>query len=73
MSDIISELIDDIVEELCNGGRVSLHPLGSFKTKRKSKRTARNFQTGEEIILPEKLAVIFTPSTTLTGKLKEVL
>lgn len=73
VTDIVSTFIDEIISEVSKGEDVKLYPLGVFKTKVRSERTARNLQTNETIVLAPRRAVVFNPSTVLAKKVKEGL
>ena len=58
---ILDRLFDTIIEHLARGGRVELRGLGSFTTRLREGRTARNPKTGAFVELPLRRAVHFQP------------
>ena len=54
-----------VINELLEGGNVSLIGFGNFHTKRQRARLGRNPATGEPIKIPAKVLPAFTPGKTL--------
>lgn len=54
-----------VTKELAYGGQVNIGDFGHFKTKVRSARNGRNPQTGETILIPEKVLKVFKPGTAL--------
>ncbi|ADE19759.1 DNA-binding protein HU [Mycoplasma crocodyli MP145] len=52
-------------EELIGEEKVQLSSLGTFSTQIKHKRHTKNAFTGEDLFIPEKRVVKFTPSKYL--------
>ena len=73
VKDILQSALNEIVNEVSNGEKVRLHPLGTFFARLKAERKARNPKTGETVIVPERRVVEFLPSGLLKDKLKEGL
>ena len=48
-----------------------IHGFGTFTTKLRDARTARNPQTGETIEVPAKYALTFKPTSTLKAEINE--
>jgi DNA-binding protein HU-beta len=71
----IEKVLDEFVrisqETLKTGDKVSLTGLGSFSTKEKAARTARNPKTGASVQVPAKKVVKFKPGKELIEVLKE--
>ena len=59
---VINALTEIIKDEVLTGGRVDIRGFGSFFGKQMAETTARNFGTGERMIIPAKLKVVFKPS-----------
>lgn len=68
---ILNAILDEIVQEVANGGEVRLVNFGSFKTVRKAARVARNPKTGEEIGLAETIVPKFKPGLALKDAARE--
>lgn len=58
---ILDSLFGAIIDHLAQGGRVELRGLGSFSTRVREQRTARNPKTGALVELPLRRAVHFQP------------
>lgn len=64
----IDILIDSVSDELKKkNGKITLIGFGSLKTVVKKRKKGRNPRTGEEIIIPKKRSVKFTPGKKLKG------
>ena len=61
----LEAVLDNIGSALSGGGRVTLVGFGTFSTSRRGARTGRNPQTGQEIQIPAKTVVKFTPGKSL--------
>ena len=61
-NDLVSDIIDIIVDGLQNYGRVKIHNFGTFKLKRKRSRIGRNPKTKENVMIEERYIVSFKPS-----------
>lgn len=58
-----ASIVKNIEKAVASGDSVELIGFGTFKAIDKKERTARNPQTGEEILVPAKRAVKFKPSS----------
>ena len=54
-----------IADAIYSGDKVTIQGFGTFKTRVRAAREARNPATGEKIQVPRKLTVKFTPGKTL--------
>ncbi len=61
----LEAVLDNIGSALSGGGRVTLVGFGTFSTSKRGARTGRNPQTGQEIKIPAKTVVKFTPGKSL--------
>jgi len=61
----VSAFIEAVKEGLKKDGFVRLIGFGTFKTATRKERKGRNPQTGEEIIIPAKKIIKFSPGKTL--------
>ena len=57
---VLTELVGMIKASLVKGERIALVGLGSFSTKARKARTARNPRTGAALKIPAKTAVKFS-------------
>ncbi|MCK4547321.1 MAG: integration host factor subunit beta [Candidatus Eisenbacteria sp.] len=65
---ITDHLLEGICEALVKGGHVEIRGLGSFKTKTRKARQARNPRTGESVFVPEKVVPYFKASKELRAR-----
>ena len=68
---IVDEFINYVKNSLVQHEDVVIHGFGTFKTKLRDARTARNPQTGETIEVPAKYALTFKPTSTLKAEINE--
>jgi len=66
----LDSIIKTITESLSTGESVQL-PIGTFSRVLRAARKGRNPQTGEELDIPEKLAVKFKPSKKFKEEMQE--
>lgn len=66
----LDAFIDATSDALKKGERVALVGFGSFSIAKRSARTGRNPQTGEEIQIPAKKVVRFKAGSELASKVK---
>ena len=57
---VLGATLDVIVESVCEGHKVSIVGFGSFTSKHRPERQARNPKTGEKMIVPEATVPSFT-------------
>jgi len=62
---VINGVLDTITGSLAKGGKVELRGFGSFYTKNRESRTARNPKTGEKVFVPPKRIPGFKASKSL--------
>ncbi len=60
--EIVSDVIDIIVEGLQNSGRVKIHNFGTFIVRNKKSRIGRNPKTKEEVMIGERKVISFKAS-----------
>ncbi|MCO5171935.1 MAG: integration host factor subunit beta [Planctomycetes bacterium] len=68
-SDVVQLLLEAIVETVVEERRVELRNFGVFELKSRRPRKARNPRTGEVLIVPERLAVVFRPGRAFEEQL----
>lgn len=61
----INNIIDQMSDILCNGGRIEIRGFGSFCLHYRPPRKAHNPKTGEKLITEPKYAVHFKPGKEL--------
>ena len=65
---VINDAFAYIADCLGFEGEVNLHKFGRFSQKTRPARKGRNPKTGEEILIPEKTTIKFTPAKALREK-----
>jgi integration host factor subunit beta len=66
---IVQTVFDRIIETLAQGGRVELRGFGTFGTKQRDARAARNPQTGEAVSVAAKVVPFFRTGRILHNRL----
>lgn len=66
---VVSTILDSIVEQLAEGGRVELRGFGAFSTRARKARIGRNPRTGEAVEVQAKRVPHFKPGKELREKL----
>src|SRR5579862_2877471 len=64
----INSIIEQMSNELCNGGRIEIRGFGSFSLHYRPPRRAHNPKTGEKLITEPKYAVHFKPGKEIDRK-----
>jgi nucleoid DNA-binding protein len=71
----VQRVFDGITETLVEQGRIEFRNFGVFEVRKRKPRKARNPRTGENVKVPAKLVVVFTPGREMkerVGRLKDV-
>jgi integration host factor subunit beta len=68
---VVKCLIDALANALCNGERIEIRGFGSFETKRREARMARNPKTGETVETPAKRIPHFKPGKLLRERVNK--
>ena len=58
-------LLDNMISELADGGRVEIRGFGSFSVHHRPARRGRNPKTGEPVDIPRKFVPHFKPGKEL--------
>lgn len=61
----VDSLLDSVANGLQDDGKVTLTGFGSFQVQEREARKGRNPQTGEQITIPAKKVVKFSPGKGL--------
>ena len=61
----VTQIINKMIDELANGGRIEIRNFGAFSIKQRKARMARNPKTGERVYVLPKQAIHFKPGTNL--------
>ena len=70
---VMNGIMTTITESLARNERVELRGFGTFGTKHRMPKTARNPGTGEAIFLPERYVPTFKPAKHLRGRVNDSL
>lgn len=65
---VVETVLDEISGALGRGDRVELRGFGSFSSRRRKARTARNPKSGETVVLGERNTVYFRPGKELRDR-----
>jgi integration host factor subunit beta len=68
-AEVLSVVLDGVVEAIQAGEKVELRGFGSFRTRRRQARAGRNPRTGAQVHVPPKVVPYFKPGK----QLREVL
>ena len=60
--DLVSDILEIIVEGLQNSGKVKIHNFGTFIVRNKKSRIGRNPKTKEEVMISERKVISFKAS-----------
>ena len=60
--ELVSDILDIIVEGLQNSGKVKIHNFGTFIVRSKKSRIGRNPKTKEEVMISERKVISFKAS-----------
>ena len=72
VKEIIQRVFDGIIDTLKKERRIELRNFGVFEVRKRKARTARNPRTGEKLMVPAKLVVIFKPGREMEERVKKV-
>jgi integration host factor subunit beta len=64
-------IIEHMVEELSNGGRIEIRGFGSFVLHYREPRIARNPKTGESVAMAGKYSPHFKPGKALRERVNQ--
>ena len=61
----VDAFLDAVKEALERGEGIEIRGFGTFKVRRRKRRTARNPRTGEPVEVPARATPVFQPSSLL--------
>lgn len=70
---VMNGVMTTITESLARNERVELRGFGTFGTKHRMPKKARNPGTGETIYLPERYVPTFKPAKYLRGRVNDLM
>lgn len=62
---VVDSLFDTMTDSLAKGDSVEVRGFGSFVTKKRAARVARNPKTGATVDVPPRVVPVFRPSKAL--------
>ena len=68
---VLDSLVVIIKDILCNGQPIQIRSLGIFKVIDRKGKTAHDFKTGQELIVPARKAVKFIPGKDLKNRIEK--
>ena len=68
---VLTSMQNIVTDTMMHGDKVVLKGFGSFETRVRRERMARNPRTGEEVHIDERHIPAFKPSTALKKKMKQ--
>jgi integration host factor subunit beta len=68
---VVDVVLDCVSDALANGDRVELRGFGSFSSRERAPRTARNPKTGESVKLGARKAVYFRAGKELRDRMND--
>ena len=69
----VKTILDAMSEALADGHRIEIRGFGSFGLNKRPPRVGRNPRSGEQVMIPEKLAPHFKPGKALREAVDEHL
>jgi integration host factor subunit beta len=66
---IVATILDAIIGQLSDGGRVELRGFGAFSTRDREARQGRNPRTGDSVTVSAKRVLHFKPGKELRQRL----
>jgi integration host factor subunit beta len=69
---IVERIFDSMVHALDRGDKVEIRGFGSFRTRQRRERVARNPKTGARVEVPAKRIVFFKPSKELRELVEKI-
>lgn len=71
IENIVNTILDEISDNLAQGGRVELRGFGAFSVKNRSARIGRNPRTGEKVSVSEKYVPQFRTGKEIRDRLNK--
>ena len=70
-SNLVNDIIEEIIEGLIEHNIVKIHNFGTFKLRRKNARIGRNPKTKEEVMIAPRNVISFLPSKHILKKIND--
>lgn len=68
-SDLVEQLLDEMMDALVSGDHVKISSFGSFSVREKGERVGRNPKTGVEVPISPRKVLVFRASHVLKDKI----
>ena len=70
---VMNGIMGTIIDSLANNEKVELRGFGTFGTKHRIPKKARNPGTGEPVYLPERFVPTFKPSKLMRSRVNDLI
>lgn len=70
-SDLLEQMLDEMMEALVKGDNVKLSSFGSFSVREKGERVGRNPKTGVEVPIKPRKVLVFRASHVLKDRINK--
>ena len=70
--EVIQRVFDGIIDTLEKEGRIELRNFGVFEVKERKARKARNPRSGENVMVPAKMAVSFKQGRQMEKRVRKL-
>lgn len=70
-SDLVEQVLDEMMDALTKGDSVKISSFGSFSVKHKGERIGRNPKTGVEVSISPRSVLVFRASHVLKDKINK--
>jgi integration host factor subunit alpha len=70
-SDLVEQMLDEMMEALTSGNQVKISSFGSFSVKEKGERIGRNPKTGVEVPISPRKVLVFRASHVLKERINK--
>lgn len=70
-SDLVEQVLDEMMAALSEGDNVKISSFGSFSVKQKAERVGRNPKTGVEVPISPRKVLVFRASHVLKDKINK--
>jgi integration host factor subunit alpha len=70
-SDLVEQMLDEVMDALVRGDNVKLSSFGSFSVREKAERIGRNPKTGVEVPIKPRKVIVFRASHVLKDKINK--
>jgi integration host factor subunit alpha len=70
-SDLVEQMLDEVMAALVQGDNVKLSSFGSFSVREKAERIGRNPKTGVEVPIKPRKVIVFRASHVLKDKINK--